>query len=187
MRHKLILISLTILYFIIFLSSIFMVASLSLYAIPENITSYDIMINKHYLKSYDRMCNVLSLSGGGSFGAVEVGILKNIYLPEYDIITGVSAGALNSALLSYYNSKYNSSIVKGINTLIDLYSSLKNEDVYIYDKFDFAKYWSYYSTKPLRKTLTNILSKHDYVYDAKDKITLIGTTNLNLGYLEVLY
>ena len=80
--------------------------------------------------------------------------MKNIYLPEYDIITGVStgalnAGALNAGLLSYYNSKHNNSIVKGINVLIG-----------------------------------PIIANQSYISETKDKITLIGSTNLNLGYLE---
>ena len=49
--------------------------------------------------------NQLSLSGGGSFGAVEIGILKrlletdtntNTNTKTYDLYTGISAGALNA-------------------------------------------------------------------------------------------
>ena len=52
--------------------------------------------------------NQLSFSGGGSFGAVEIGILKRISEMEntnkkYDIYTGISAGALNSGFLSYFD------------------------------------------------------------------------------------
>ena len=42
--------------------------------------------------------NQLSFSGGGSFGAVEIGIFKKISENEntkYDLYTGISAGALN--------------------------------------------------------------------------------------------
>ena len=50
--------------------------------------------------------NQLSFSGGGAFGATEIGILKNIIMNEphkkYDILTGISAGALNAGFLSYY-------------------------------------------------------------------------------------
>ena len=50
--------------------------------------------------------NQLSFSGGGSFGAVEIGIAKQIAEKEptkaYDLYTGISAGALNSGFLSYY-------------------------------------------------------------------------------------
>jgi predicted patatin/cPLA2 family phospholipase len=141
--------------------------------------------NQNYLKTFDRTCNVLSLSGGGSFGAVEVGILKTIYLPKYDIITGVSAGALNAGLLSYYNSDKNWSITYGIDKLIDLYSNMRTEDVYESEYFDFYKYWSYYSTKPLRRTLNKVLTeistKNNFT---KTNPVLIGTTNLNQGWLD---
>jgi predicted patatin/cPLA2 family phospholipase len=173
-------------YYKLFLFGSLIVASLSVLLYSDNLSKLSNLSNLSSipLKTFDRTCNVLSFSGGGSFGAVEIGILKNIYLPEYDIITGVSAGALNAGLLSYYNSKHNNSILKGINVLIDLYSSMRNPDVYEKSIFDFPKYWSYYSTKPFRKTLTNIISNKSYVSGTKDKITLIGSTNLNLGYLE---
>ena len=173
-------------YYKLFLFGSLIVASLSVLLYSDNMLNLSNLSNLSSipLKTFDRTCNVLSFSGGGSFGAVEIGILKNIYLPEYDIITGVSAGALNAGLLSYYNSKDDNSIVRGINVLIDLYSSMRNSDVYEKSIFDFPRYWSYYSTKPFRKTLTNIISNQSYVSGTKDKITLIGSTNLNLGYLE---
>ena len=46
------------------------------------------------------VCNILALSGGGSFGAVQVGILNDLIenkkiVESYDILTGISAGGLN--------------------------------------------------------------------------------------------
>ena len=47
-------------------------------------------------------CRILALSGGGSKGAYEVGVLQtfvNFLSPElvkYDVISGVSVGAINS-------------------------------------------------------------------------------------------
>ena len=130
------------------------------------------------------VCNVLSLSGGGSFGAVEIGILKNIYLPKYDIITGISVGALNAGLLSYYNSKINNRFFDGIKKLENLYINMKNSDVYENDYLDIVKYWSYYSTKPFRKTIINTIKDLEYDIYTKDSLTLIGSTNLRLSILE---
>jgi predicted patatin/cPLA2 family phospholipase len=169
------------LYYKLFILVSFVVASLSILLYSDNLP----YIESKPLKSFDNTCNVLSLSGGGSFGAVEVGILKNIHLSEYDIITGISAGGLNSALLSYHNSRYNSSFDKGIEALTNLYSSITNDDIYNHEVLDIAKYWSYYSTKPLRKTLNKVLGDLTYVPGSKEKITLIGSANLNLGYLDV--
>lgn len=130
------------------------------------------------------ICNILSLSGGGSFGAVEIGILRNIYLPQYDIITGISVGALNAGLLSYYNSKTNNRIADGIKKLENLYVNMKNSDVYESDYLDIVKYWSYYSTKPFRKTINNIIKNLEYDIHTKNSLTLIGSTNLKLSILE---
>lgn len=49
------------------------------------------------------MKRALVLSGGGSKGAFQVGVLRYLFnkeKPEYDIITGVSAGALNASMLA---------------------------------------------------------------------------------------
>ena len=60
------------------------------------------------LASKDGKCRALALRGGGAKGAFEVGVLKGMekYLrPEdyqYDVITGVSIGAVNAAVLSSY-------------------------------------------------------------------------------------
>jgi predicted patatin/cPLA2 family phospholipase len=131
------------------------------------------------------VCNVLALSGGGSFGAVEIGILKNINLDYYDIITGVSVGGLNTAVLSYFNSKYNNSLNLGIDELIQLYSTITNDNVYEHDYLDMYKDWAYYSTRPLRKTLYSTLNKYSYVIGAQNHLTLIGSTNLNKGSFEM--
>ena len=57
--------------------------------------------------TYVSSLNQLSFSGGGSFGAIEIGILKHViemnkYM-KYDLYTGISAGALNAGVLSYYS------------------------------------------------------------------------------------
>ena len=70
----------------------------------------------------------LSFSGGGSFGAVEIGILKRVVETDnksYDLYTGISAGALNAGFLSYY-----SNIKTGIQTSENIYSTLRNHMIY---------------------------------------------------------
>ena len=50
--------------------------------------------------------NQLAFSGGGAFGAVEIGILKRINElnpKKYDMYTGISAGGLNAGFLSFYD------------------------------------------------------------------------------------
>lgn len=121
--------------------------------------------------------NQLSFSGGGSFGAVEIGILKRIneFEPKkYDLYTGISAGALNAGFLSYY-----SNINTGIKTAERIYSSIKNH--MIYDVLPNTGI-SLLNTEPLYKTLTTIIEK----MPNKPAIhTLIGATNIYSGKLDI--
>jgi len=119
----------------------------------------------------------LSFSGGGSFGAVEIGILKRIneiQSKKYDLYTGISAGALNAGFLSYYDN-----INLGIKNAERLYSSIKNN--MIYDVIPNTGL-SLLNTEPLYKTLTTIIEKMPnppYIH------TLIGATNLYSGKLDI--
>ena len=59
-------------------------------------------------KSPDGKCRALALRGGGSKGAYEVGFLKAMTekLPpveyHYDVVVGVSVGAINAAMLAIH-------------------------------------------------------------------------------------
>ena len=121
--------------------------------------------------------NQLSFSGGGAFGAVELGILKRIHEIEpkkFDLYTGISAGALNAAFLSYYDNLYT-----GIRSAENLYSRLKTKHIYNYFPFTGL---SLLNTKPLFKTLSKVVSIMPYEPIVH---TLIGTTNLYTGKLDV--
>jgi len=121
--------------------------------------------------------NQLSFSGGGSFGAVEIGILKRIneFQPKkYDLYTGISAGALNAGFLSYYDN-----INLGIKKAESLYSSIRNH--MIYDVVPNTGL-SILNTEPLYKTLTKVIEtmpKNPSIH------TLIGATNLYSGKLDI--
>jgi NTE family protein len=120
--------------------------------------------------------NQLSFSGGGSFGAVEIGILKRINEIEpkkYDLYTGISAGALNAGFLSYY-----SDINRGITSAEILYSTIRNRMIYNFS----PTCLSLLNTEPLFKTLTKII---DTMPSNKPIIhTLIGATNIYSGKLD---
>jgi predicted patatin/cPLA2 family phospholipase len=126
--------------------------------------------------SLSNALNQLSFSGGGSFGAVEIGILKRIHQiqpKKYDLYTGISAGALNAGFLSYYNN-----IDAGIKNAERLYSTITNH--MIYDKLPTGI--SLLDTKPLYKTLTNII---ELMPNPPSIHTLIGATNIYSGKLDV--
>ena len=122
--------------------------------------------------------NQLSFSGGGALGAVEIGIAKHIiekdYVKQYNLYTGISAGALNAAFLSYF-----SSIAEGINVAEKIYSNLKNHDVY---KVLPTTKISLLNTEPLSNTLSQVINK---MTNEPVVHTLIGATNLYSGSLDV--
>lgn len=121
--------------------------------------------------------NQLAFSGGGSFGAVEIGILKRINQLEnkkYDTYTGISAGGLNAGFLSYYKD-----LTIGIKNAELLYSAMKNKMVYEISPHNEL---SLLNTEPLFNTLTKIISKM-----GKEPVvnTYIGATNLYTGRLDI--
>jgi len=121
--------------------------------------------------------NQLSFSGGGSFGAVEIGILKRlneIQSKNYDLYTGISAGALNAGFLSYYKN-----LNLGIQNAEKLYSGIRNR--MIYDVIPNTGL-SLLNTEPLYKTLSKIIQAMPNQPQIK---TLIGATNLYSGKLDV--
>jgi NTE family protein len=120
--------------------------------------------------------NQLSFSGGGSFGAVEIGILKRINQiqpKKYDLYTGISAGALNAGFLSYYNN-----INLGIKNAERLYSTIRNRMIYNVIPTGL----SLLNTEPLYKTLTNVIQ---IMPNSPVIHTLIGATNIYSGKLDI--
>jgi NTE family protein len=122
--------------------------------------------------------NQLSFSGGGSFGAIEIGILKRVIELnkniKYDLYTGISAGALNACVLSYYDD-----IELGIKKTESIYSSINNK--MIYSVFPNTGI-SLLNTIPLQKTLTNIIGNMSNKPLVR---TLIGATNMYTGKLDI--
>ena len=122
--------------------------------------------------------NQLSFSGGGSFGAVEIGILKRLeklgLVKKFDVYTGISAGALNSGFLSYF-----SDLNKGITAAEKLYSTMHNFLIFEVTPFTGV---SVLNTEPLYKTLSLVIDK---MPNKPVVHTLIGATNLFSGNLDV--
>ena len=93
---------------------------------------------------------------------------------EYDLYTGISAGALNAGYLSYYKN-----LNLGIKSAELLYTNIKNR--MIYDLLPTTGI-SLLNTTPLQKTLTNIVQT---MPNAPAIHTLIGATNLYSGKLDI--
>lgn len=128
--------------------------------------------------------NVLSFSGGGSFGAVEIGILSKLLdnnqlsTINYDLYTGISAGGLNAGFLSHFDS-----IDSALGPIQHIYSRLHNREIY---ELKPSTGLSLLNTEPLKNTITSILSGLKPI-PSNYRPTIIGTTNLNTGYLDTYY
>ena len=120
--------------------------------------------------------NQLAFSGGGAFGAVEVGIIKKLQSQsntKYDIYTGISAGGINAGYLSHF-----SNLNEGIKSAELFYSTIRNRMVYSLKPVTNV---SLLNTQPLKNTMGEIISKL-----SKPSIeTYVGTTNLYSGNLDV--
>lgn len=137
-----------------------------------------LFISSFLFESCSANFNQLSFSGGGSFGAVEIGILKRIAKmdgnKQYDLYTGISAGALNSGFMSYYRD-----VNKGVIAAEKLYSTIHNFLIFEVAPFTGV---SVLNTEPLYKTLSLVIDK----MPNKPLVhTLIGATNLFSGTLDV--
>lgn len=120
--------------------------------------------------------NQLSFSGGGAFGAVEIGIIEKIQFLEpkdYDFYTGISAGGLNAGYLSHFEN-----ITEGIEGAKMFYRQIRNKDIY---EILPETHISVFNTQPLYDTVSNIISElQESVIE-----TYIGTVNLYSGKLDV--
>ena len=120
--------------------------------------------------------NQLSFSGGGAFGAVELGIIKKLQSEsntKYDIYTGISAGGINAGYLSHFEN-----LNEGIKSAELFYSTIRNRMVYTLKPVTNV---SLLNTQPLKNTMNEIISKL-----SKPSIqTYVGTTNLYSGNLDV--
>ena len=128
-------------------------------------------------------CNILSLSGGGSFGAVEAGILDGLVSLEqipykFDVITGISAGGLNAAFLYHFEN-----VTSALPKLQDLYDTTKTADIYESDIFGIFSRWSIYNNAPLEQTLNRVLNHTSQT--SQPPIVLIGASNVLTEQLDV--
>ncbi len=129
----------------------------------------------------------LILSGGGARGAYQVGVLKGLAEilkakkvdNPFKILSGVSAGAINTAMLAGSSDNFTTSVEK----LIYLWSQIKSDQVYkmnllSINKLSFTsllsggkdlKFNSLLDTDPLRKLLTNHINFAQIEENVKNK------------------
>lgn len=100
------------------------------------------------------------LSGGGAFGAYQVGVLKALTEKGYtwDAFCGVSVGAINAAYMVQFEKEF---VKAGAMTLEAFWQKIKgNESIYTnwtWGPFDWFSRGSMYNTTPLRNLIKSKL------------------------------
>jgi hypothetical protein len=132
-------------------------------------------------------CRLLSLSGGGSWGAFEAGVLQRLLDErgdafDYARILGVSAGSMNAVLLAT-ELPGNAGLRAGAKRLRELWAGLRTSDVWRFKPLLLvgphpAK--SLLSTAPLRRLLERALSNR-----AISRNVTVGITSLASGVAAV--
>lgn len=135
------------------------------------------MVDDGLRDNYD--CKILVLSGGGSHGAFQAGVIYNLTNSNinYDYITGISAGSLNAGYLSLYEKE---EIKTASDNLIELWSRLTNSDVYNINLYPLNKQ-SLLDNTPLRNTLNNIINN----YTLPKRPIIIGATSITTGKQKI--
>lgn len=120
------------------------------------------------------MKKILVLSGGGCYGAFEMGIVSKLIEQNkgsWDLITGVSAGSINACYLSSIEKDKEQENIKDFETL---WTNIKNKDVYK-DEFFFNKL-SYYDNTPLKNKLNEVFESRKVI-----RPLIISSTSLKNG------
>lgn len=124
----------------------------------------------------------LVLSGGGAKGSIQLGMLDfliNEKKLEFDIITGISVGALNALLVAQGD----------FDILRKIWFDIKgNRDVYRNKIFWFARFpWleGYYDFKPLRSLMDRYFSREKLVNQAKKlRIGVVSLQKPDILYID---
>ena len=130
------------------------------------------------------MCHALVMSGGGSNGAWEAGVIYGLVHygnPEdykWDVVSGVSAGSINSAGIGVWAPGEE---VQGSEELTKLWGGLTCDDIYIKrsegDAIALFDAPSIYDTSVGLETLRKILAK----YDGLKKKVSVSAVDANTG------
>jgi predicted acylesterase/phospholipase RssA len=129
--------------------------------------------------------SVLAISGGGSHGAFGAGVLSGWTAsgkrPRFDVVTGISTGAL-IASFAFLGPAYD-------NELLDLYTQTRNEDVFLAKGLIGLFGLSVLDADPLHKKIDETITPQflDAVAreHARGRRLYVGTTDLDRGVLVV--
>ena len=133
----------------------------------------------------DKVHRVLALSSGGADGAYGAGVLvgwtQSGKRPQFDVVTGVSTGAL-MAVLAFIGPQNDG-------LLEQLYTSVSNKDIYHKRGFGAAFADSLYDYTPLKKQIESVVTEELLAQvaaeHAKGRRLFVATTNLDAGELVI--
>lgn len=126
--------------------------------------------------------NALVLSGGGVRGAFEAGVIKALAEKgsTWDIIAGVSVGAINAAFLAQFSK---SSQLIGAQELVKLWLSISDKDIkkrwFPFGKLQSLWTGGLYNTSPLLSLMMKHLDSNKLISSGVD--LRIGVVSLNTG------
>lgn len=129
----------------------------------------------------------LVLAGGGSKGAYELGVLRYLLSDlktQYDILCGVSVGAINAAYLAQYPKGQEQEAYLGLKTLWDGLDNSKVKKQWFPLSF-LEALWkpSLYNSSPLQKVIRSNLDP--VKIRASGKKLRVGATGLDTGEYKV--
>jgi len=125
------------------------------------------------------MKKALVLSGGAVKGAFQVGVLKfllGVKEERYDIITGVSVGALNGAYLAQFRK---SDTILASKNLEELWLKINKQNIYKHWTIPYlGALWnkSIYNSKPLQDLIKDNINLN--LIRANNRDVLVGAVNL---------
>lgn len=133
-----------------------------------------------------RQLNVLAMSGGGIYGAFDVGVLKGWSesgsRPTFDVVTGISTGAL-IATFAFLGPEYD-------DFLRDAYVNITSDDIYhTRPLLKLLRADSFASSAPLQRKIMDaitpaVLGQVAYAHSQGRRL-YIGTTNLDTRRLVI--
>jgi predicted patatin/cPLA2 family phospholipase len=139
------------------------------------------------LAASDGKCYVLALEGGGDKGAYQAGALMGLVsnIPgnkyNWDVITGISVGALNAFGLSFFKQ---GDEVNAVNFILNIWKNIKGSSD-IYDNWILGPLYGLmfetglYNTSPLERLLAEF-----QLGRSVQRNIIIGATNIENGNLE---
>lgn len=154
------------------------------------ISSLMLISNKKHSEPFKgEYCRILALEGGGDNGAYQAGALKGLFekissdQDNYDVITGVSLGAFNAAILATFKLGDEK---QAADLLVSIWSNIKEKDIY--------KNWAvgivqgmlfeegFYNNAPFMETCNKIFKDRELQRDLF--ISALNAGNLNYEYFD---